>query len=211
MDQEQLRRELSGKREVPAGRKPRNRRQNRYPDRKPQPTALPLASEVAQDWFDRGNAAGFEFPFNVNYLALDIQPKIDKDQDFQRLLGLGPERHDQVRRWMLKMSERWWAEYVNGEVTQRNAKDYFLDTDWPDVKEYARTCLRGAYLKQHGVPVKPPEYPRQQEYRAELSSVGRSHRVAEILAEPSAPIVEVDEEARERLRSWRKRKTKETP
>jgi hypothetical protein len=149
-------------------------------------------------------AASLDLPYDVNYFALALQRKVENDSEMVHLLGDG----DRVDRWVAKMIERWWAEYVSNDVHARNAKEFFLDVDWDDLREYARSCLRAAYLKEHGRRVPPPEYPNQRDFRQSLDQVENAGSVRRLVetAESDEPLVEreLDGDRRERLRSWRR-------
>ena len=209
MDQADLLwREASGKPERPSTPAKKSRRtQSRTPDRVKQPEAAELPSLLAGSWFRLGEERGFRFPYNENYLALAIQRKVDADEDLQRYLESG--RDDEVNRWLHKMVERWWAEYADEVVTESNAKEYFLDRDWSDLKYYARSCLRAAYLKKHGKPVPEPEYPNQQAYRQRLKQIHQQAQVEQVAeVEESELTGQLDPEARGRLRSFREKRSK---
>ena len=172
-----------------------------------QPTANPMPSEVAQRWYDLGNQQGWEFPYNVNFLALAISERIEKDDFLVRVREKQGE--DPVRRLLLKMVEVWWRDYINGEVTRRNAKEYFLDEDWDDVRYYAWSSLRAKYLKEHGVrkPLKAlaDEGDFGRDLQERLKALRLSQQVEDILAQPEVDRTPLDETARERLRSFREK------
>lgn len=219
---DEIRREVEGRTahgDAP-GRKPA-RRGRHNPATSPgsgrprQPTASARASELGQLWYDLGNRNGFDFPYDANYFALALQRKIERDPEIKPFLDKG--KHDQVSRWIRKMIEIWWAEgneegggYLTNEIQPRNAKEYFLNTDWDDLRDYARTALRAIYLKQHGKKVPPPIYPDQQEYQARLDEIRRKAKINPYLRHvdeaPERP--EVDPEGRQRLRSWREKRSK---
>lgn len=197
-------------------RKKPARTRSQEPRRNRQPLAPAQASTLGQVWYDHGVQAGFEFPYDPNYFALALQRKIDSDSEFAPYLAKG--KHDQVRRWVEKMIDLWWnpvrhddqGGYLTGEVTARNAKEYFLGHDWDDLRDYAKSCLRAAYLKEHGRRVDPPIYGNQQEYQERLSRV-RSEQAVRTYVEhldEAADRPEVDEGARDRLRSWRDKRRK---
>lgn len=169
------------------------------------PTAPPLASEVAQSWMDAAAVAGFDPPYDTNYLALAVQRRVDSDPEIRVMLKDHPDR---ARRWLLKMVERWWAEYLTGEVTAHNAKEYFLSNDWIDLRNYARSCLRAAYLREHGRSVGPAVYENQVEYRDRLARIRLEDRLDALTREDDT-VVELDETRRSRLSSWRKRSREE--
>jgi hypothetical protein len=186
------------------------------PRRSRQPAASHRASALAQIWYDHGTASGFEFPYDVNYFALALQRKIENDPEFRPYLV--KNKHDQVQRWVAKMIEIWWnpvgsddlGGYLTGDVSARNAKEMFLATDWEDLRDFAKSCLRAAYLKEHGRRVDPPIYGSQQEYQERLSRVRREETVRTYVEnlEEASDRPEVDESARDRLRSWRDKRRK---
>ena len=199
-----IRAELSGQepRETSARTQKSSRQKKQAPVKKKQPTAGHLVSAVAADWFTRARSVGMDLPYDENYLALAIQARIDRDPDFR------DRDPGQTKRWLLKMSERWWEEYVDNTITAKRAKETFLETDWDDLKDYARSCLRAAYLRKHGVAKASPEYPRQQEYQDELTRMRVRQRAEELEAHDDLPEHRVDEGRSERLRSWRARRSK---
>lgn len=167
---------------------------------------------LAQDWYDRGEVHGFSFPYDVNYFALALQRKIERDPEIKPFLDKGS--HDQVQRWVSKMIERWWEEYADGTIHAGNAKDFFLGNDWDDLRYYARSCLRAKYLLEHGRRVPPPLYPEQKDYQDRLTGIRNRARINEFLRQqeqrPETPEeTSLDPEGRERLRSFvEKRRTK---
>jgi hypothetical protein len=200
-----IRREADGRPSYEPGPRKKHRDRKRSggwdsSPRKKQPTASPRSSEVAQAWYDAANRAGMDLPYDVNYLALAIQRKVIKDPVFRPLLQA--EEFDKVTRLLHKMTENFWTEYVDNGVNAGNVKDFYLQEAWDDLREYARTNLRAAYLRQHGRRVDPPEYPRQKEFRDELKTVRVNSQIERML-EVETPAVELDETNRERLRSWR--------
>lgn len=220
-----VRREVDGKgpREEGVARKPRPRqkaaRPGFQPSRKKQPQAGEQASLLAQEWYDQGNATGFDFPYDVNYFALALESRIEKDREIQKFLAKG--KRDQVDRWIRKMIEVWWnpvdndgnGGYLTGDVSARNAKDFFLDTDWEDCRDYARSCLRAAYLRQHGRRVPAPIYPDQKEYRERLDELRHRQKVEtyvrQVDLDEKTAQARLDQNDRQRLRSFveKRRKT----
>lgn len=200
-----------------AGRpEPQKATRKKKPSDKPrQPRAGIGPSTLGQRWYDLGEAQGFEFPYDANYFALALEKKISKDPRLQKVAGDG----DKLDRWVTKMIEVWWGTadedgrggYFTHEITPRNAKEYFLVNDWDDVRDYAHSCLRAAYLKEHGRRVAPPEYPNQQAYQKRLEDVQKEHRIRSFVStvDLEAEPPKVDEEGRARLRSWRDRKRQE--
>lgn len=164
---------------------------------------------AAQDWYDRGVERGFTFPYDVNYLALAIQKRVESDPKMSALLEDG----DKVDRWMAKMNANWWDFYADETITASNAKDYFLGHDWEDLRDWAHGNLRKDYILKHGKPVPPPVYPEQQAYQQRLEDLRKQAVVdayfqrleEEPEVEPRAPL---DPEARERLRSWASQRRK---
>lgn len=210
--------EMGDRKDNPAGPSKRSRTKRDRPARQgfaPARTRLPDAdtetSLLAQAWFDAGEERGFSFPFNVNFLALALAEKISKDPVFAKFrqdeeASAGETRDQQIHRWVAKMVERWWAEYADGTITASNAKDHFLEYDWDDLRYYAHSCLRAAWLTEHGVRQARPEYPDQQKHRGELRRIreestlteywSRVEDAGEEIAEPLGP------EGRERLHSF---------
>lgn len=218
-----INRELSGKPTLDdsSPRRGSQRKRNRKEPRtkagfqaKPKTSrASERASHLAQRWYDLGEAEGFSFPYDVNYLALALQRKVEGDKEMRPLLLAG--KHDQVERWVHKMIGIWWnavdedghGGYLTNEINQRNAKDYFLDTDWDDLREYALSNLRMAYLREHGRRVSPPVYDNQQKHRERLESLRKEAVVEQHLRTlEEHPELnerpEVDDDGRERLRSF---------
>ena len=195
-----------------------SRGQSGFKPKTKRPQASERASILAQDWYDQGAALGFDFPYDVNYFALALQRRIEHDAEMR--VYLKHNRHDQVERWVSKMIERWYAEYVSNEIHAGNAKDFFLATDWDDLRDYSKTCLEAAWAKKHGKRKAVHRFTdddnetgvRNREYREELDDLRKRHAVEAYLAqvaEAEAPDVQLDEEGRERLRSWRdKRRSK---
>lgn len=213
---DQVRRELDGKPDRDYDSQPRRRTRNRPPrsgfptrTQKKHPQASERSSLLAQRWMDAGSAAGFEFPYDVNFFALSLQRKVEGDKAMRDLLL--KEDYDKVERWVAKMVERWWAEYVSNEITAANAKDYFLVTDWDDLREYARTCLRAAYLLKHGRRVTPSveALAAGRELHDRLAEKSRetevSNYVEQVLTTEEQPL-ELDPKGRDRLRSWREKR-----
>jgi hypothetical protein len=198
---------------------PRQRRKSRRPGQRPQPGFPPprkkhaqaseRASILGQMWVDLGNAAGFQFPYDVNYFALGLQAQIESDPEMQALLQR--DEHDKVERWVEKMIERWWAEYVSNEIRSGTAKDFFLRTDWDDLREYARTCLRAAYLLENGSRKTPSDTylaaGRELHDRlAEMAAQDRATTYAKKTLEADQAPLELDPKGRDRLRSWREKR-----
>lgn len=222
-DPDDIRRQLSGDKpffsdqKKSAGKKKRSASGNdRTPDKPRQPRASLEASSLGQQWYDLGTANGFEFPYDANFFALALERKISADPEFQKLIAENDRA--KVDRWVTKMITLWWEEadedglggYFTNEIRPGNAKEYFLVQDWDDLRDYARSCLRAAYLKKYGRRVPMPDNPNQQEYRQRLEDVHREHQVhtyvrdVDLDAEPP----KVDASARERLRSWRENRRK---
>jgi hypothetical protein len=210
-----INREMSGKPALDEG-DPRRKRASRIRPpakqaaRNRQPQASESASILAQAWYDEGAERGFSFPYDVNYLALAIQRKVENDPEMQPFLNKG--KHEQVERWVAKMIERWWAEYADNTIHAGNAKDYFLRHDWEDLRYYARSCLRAKYLLEHGRLVPPPLYPNQQEYQDRLQEIRQRESInANLRKVEEDDLPErhpVDEQARERLRSFAEKRRK---
>lgn len=217
-DQFDIRNEINGRdsrsyEPTPAKKVRTVRSPRREVGRSRQPQAPEWSSMLAQVWCD--NAAGVEFdlPYDVNYFALALEKRVEQDPVLQKFLVKGKD--EQVHRWVRKMIDLWWSPvdndgrggYLTGEVTARNAKDYFLGEDWNDLRDYARSCLRAAYLLEHGKAVAPPVYPNQQEYQSRLRTLQQRADVSRYLheieegGEPPEPR-ELDEEDRKRLRSF---------
>jgi hypothetical protein len=197
-----IRREMKGSSSEPQppARKKSRRSQDRSERR--QPLAPERWSMLAQDWYARGEAVGFSFPYDVNYLALALQRTVEADSEIRAFLAKG--RHDQVDRWLAKMVERWWEDYTDEAITAKNAKEYFLEIDWDDLRDYARSCLRAKYLLEHGRRVEPPVYPGQTEYQERLRELGRRSRVQREVEHVDADVEppQVDPDSRARLRSF---------
>lgn len=119
------------------------------------PTASQRSSEVAQRWVDQAEAAGYHPPFNANWLAHQISTKVTKDPRMVPYLEEG--RHADVQRWLDKMTDKFWDEYVDESISNRDLSSFYLDEAWEDLREYAFISLRAAYLKEHGRRVPPPE------------------------------------------------------
>lgn len=171
-----------------------------------QPTASERSSVAAQVWYDRGERAGFSFPYNVNYLALALQQKVEKDPRMAPLLVAG--EHDKVERWLAKIVANWWDHYVDGSVTSSNAKEMFLGHDWEDVRDWAHSNLRKDYLLKHGKRVEPPAYSNQQEYQGRLEDVHRTAQINRYLASQPEEVDHqpLDPGGRDRLRSFANRR-----
>jgi hypothetical protein len=205
-------REYSETRQRQRSRRPGRRSQPGFPPpRKKHAQASERASILGQMWVDLGTAAGFQFPYDVNYFSLALQAQIEGDSEMQALLQ--QNEHDKVERWVEKMIERWWAEYVTNEIHSGTAKDFFLRTDWDDLREYARTCLRAAYLLEHGSRRTPStEYlaaGRELHDRlAEMVSQDRATTYAKKTLEAEETPLELDPKGRDRLRSWREKRRK---
>lgn len=215
MDPMNIRREIDGRPPVDRDRPPartkrqRSARQERTPAKPKRPPASERASILAQDWYDRGEARGLSFPYDVNFMALALAAKIEQDPAMAPYLAKG--QHDRVQRWVAKMIERWWEEYVDGVIHAGNAKDYFLGTDWDDVRYYAKSCLQARYLKEHGRRVPAPMYPQQQEYQQRLKTLQDEAKVSrhiQALEEAPAEPPTLDEKGRSRLRSFVEKRRK---
>lgn len=105
------------------------------------------------------------------------------------------------------MIERWWEEYVNEEVNATNARNFFLEIDWEDLREYSRNCLIGSYLKSHGKPINPKDFETEEqahEHHDRLTQI-RVNGLIDILTEDDEPPPRLDSDQRERLRSWKPR------
>lgn len=155
---DEISRELRGKREQrPETPRPKRERKRTYGPGYAKSEGLPVASErssvVAQRWMDLAEEAGFNPPFNANWLAHQISARTVKDDRLKKMLKVG--RHNDVQRWLIKMAEKFWDEYVDDSIRNKDLSGFFLDEAWEDVRDYAFICLRAAYLKEHGV-AKPP-------------------------------------------------------
>lgn len=212
---DEIRAGLSGREPRPAYEprqkksRPQKSRREYEPSGPKQPTAPPMPSLIAQQWFDLGNQHGWEFPYNVNFLALAIAERVERDK-FLVAVRTKQNEH-QVQRILEKMVQVWWRDYINGEVTRRNAKEMFLDEDWDDVRYYAHTSLRAAYLKKHGKrkPIKALMDEAQADFGRDLherlKALRLNQRIEDILAQPEIDRTPLDEAARERLRSFREK------
>lgn len=184
------------------------------PAKSKQPRASDRASFAAQQWVDHAEARGFNLPYDVNYFALGLQSKIERDPEIGSVIRTGDM--DKAERWVAKMIDNWWEHYVNESVTASNAKEMFLGEDWDDLRDWARSNLRKDYLVQHGTRVPMPDYPGSREYAERLQEIHRRGVVEQYLRRlADAPPVDdrppLDVSARERLRSFanrRRRKTK---
>jgi hypothetical protein len=211
-DPDDIRRQLSGKPargDQPPAKRQRERKQKfRDEPRTRQPRASERSSIVAQDWYDRGTAQGFPFPYDVNYLALAIQQRVERDPEMQALLA--KDEHDKVQRWLAKMVANWWDHYVDGTITASNAKEYFLGQDWDDLRDWALSNLRKDYLLRHGKRVRPTIDAGSKEYAERLEGIRKRHAVERFLdthpEDEERP--ELDPEARDRLRSFANRRRK---
>jgi hypothetical protein len=206
-----IRREMDGKpayqpndrgrkkthRQKPAGRK-------QEPARSKQPRASQRASVAAQDWYDRGESHGLTFPYDVNYLALALQRKVERDPKMSPLLADG----NKVDRWLAKMVANWWGHYVDGSIHGGNAKEMFLGEDWDDVRDWAHSNLRKDYVLKHGTKVQPSINPNSATFRDRLKEIHTEAQVQRYV--DSQPEVgespPLDETGRERLRSFANRR-----
>ncbi len=221
MDPTQIAREMSGKKNFTgheqsrrtASRPPKATRPGQTPAyTKPKREQAPeRASMLAEVWVSTGNALGWDFPYDVNFLALALHRKIETEPEFKPYFAA--DRGTQVERWVLKMIERWYAEYTTEAINARNAKEYFLSEDWDDVLDYARTCLVAAHLKVTGRRIESPVYPEQQDYQDRLAEIRKREGIDGLLrkvdeaaedARESPSRVEVKD--RERVRSWREQR-----
>lgn len=172
-----------------------------------QPPASERSSIVAQEWYDRAVDRGFNLPYNANYLALAIQDKIQNDPRMRKFLAAG--RADDVLRWAQRMVSNWWDFYVDEDITQSNAKDYFLGNDWEDLRDWALDNLKSEYNVKHGKRIPPPLYPNQQDYRRRLEDIDRQQAINRWLDTHPEQVSEdaprLDPKAHERLRSWSER------
>lgn len=215
-----IRRELDGRGPYePPAKKQRTKKQRpasaTAPARTKQPTASARASELGQRWYDFALLAGFDLPYDANYFSLALQRKIENDEEMKPYLLA--DHTDQVSRWVQKMIDIWWAignddggGYLTGEINSRSAKEFFLGSDWDDLREYAKSSLQAKYLKEHGRKVGPPAYEGQQEYLDRLETLRRTGVTDQFLRRleeaPERP--EVDPKGRDRLRSWREKRRK---
>ena len=186
----------------PAARRPDR---GRYPERKPKVVAPHKPSMSAEKWVAAGAALGWDFPFDANWLAHKFANRMARDERMRILTAAG--REDDAFRLLDKMIEVWWRDYVNGEVTHRNAVDFFLIHDWEDLEYFAYTSLRARYLKEHGKPRRPLEQDpdKVQKYQEELSTLRENQRLSEYVHNLPDEVPEVrrlDENDRQRLRSW---------
>lgn len=190
------------------------------PTKRKQPTAGEQASMLAQSWYDRGEAAGFHLPYDVNYFALALDARLDRDQTLTEYRKLPDDRFE---RWVLKMIERWWEDYafdadMPGKVTAANAKEFFLEVDWDDVRDYAFSCLRARYLMEHGTRRRlvveaetPEESKERRSLHDELRRLEQDARIRRAVASidtESDPPPPPTEEDRARLKAWRDRRKK---
>jgi hypothetical protein len=204
-------REMSGKpsgtRQPPAKRQRKSRGNQPQPTKAKQPRASLRASAAAQDWYDRGEGFGFSFPYDVNYLALAIQRKVEHDPKMSRLLADG----DKVDRWLAKMSVNWWDHYVDESIHAGNAKEMFLGNDWEDVRDWAHSNLRKDYILKHGRKVDPSVNPNMasKEFRERLEKIHSEAQVQRYLdshPEDEGERPALDTTARDRLRSFANRR-----
>lgn len=163
---ENIWREASGKPAYGDGDNSRTRRKRERPAYQPRqsgrstsspglPVASPRSSEIAQRWVDLAEERRVAVPFNANWLAHQISVKIGSDPRMREYLEFG--RHEDVKRWGIKMAEKFWDEWVQASDKPKDMSHLFLDEVWDDVRDYAFDCLRASYLKEHGRPVAPPE------------------------------------------------------
>lgn len=217
-----LRREADGKKpyEPMETNKPR-RNKNPRPKRgapvakTPLPPAKLWSSDVAESWMASASLAGFEPPYNVNYLATEIEIRASRDPHLQKLREEG--REDDVHRWVAKMAELFWKtspvdgfSYVRAGDTAGKVKEIFLVDVWEDLRQYAFDSLRAAYLKEHGRVKRPPEYlPYEQ---TEMHELLQKVRAQEFLAmeenarETTRELHKLDERTRAVLSSAKERK-----
>lgn len=197
-------------------RRDRHRRQT-TPERPKAPTASERSSEVAQRWMDLAEGFGYRLPFNTNWLAHQISDRVVHDQRFKPFLGEG--RHDDVVRWLLKMVDLFWKEYVQEGDTNATVANVFFDDAWDDVREYAFDSLRAAYLKEHGVrrPRKdwleenPEDVASAQELQEGLRKIRFDAWLEEAVAVSKEPIPELrklEPRHREMLKSRREQRGK---
>lgn len=203
-DPSAIMREMEGRPARNGNQKPtrQKRRGSQQPTKAKQPRASERASVAAQDWYDRGERAGFSFPYDVNYFALGLQQKVETDPRMAPLLVAG--QHDRVERWLAKIVMNWWNHYVDGSVTASNAKEMFLGNDWEDVRDWAMGNLRKDYLLKHGKRVDPPIYAHQQDYQGRLEDLHKTAQIDRYLASQpeEADHQPLDPEGRDRLRSF---------
>lgn len=192
-----------------SGRRDRPRL-DRTPIKDRLPPASTASSEVAQAWVDLAEKAGYRLPFNVNFLAHRISERVVKDPRLRQMLLDG--REDEVRRLVLKMVDRFWAEYVEAADTAANVANVFLDLVWGDLRDYSRDCLRAAYLLEHGKPRErgdedAPHY--ETELEKDLAALRmRAWLSTNEEAEPSQEHRELDPSRGEVLRSAREKRSK---
>lgn len=117
---------------------------------------------AAEHWIAAGIRAGVENPSNAAWLSHRIQTKVTRDPEMRPYLD--QDLHEQVQRWLAKMADLYWSEYFYEKIKPNEAVFDFLEEAWDDVRDYAKDCLRAAYLKEHGVRVPAPEYkPREEQ------------------------------------------------
>jgi hypothetical protein len=211
MDPLALSREMRGDSPAPRDRPKMNRqRQARGSQQQPakakQPRASERASVAAQDWYDRGEAHGLTFPYDVNYFALALQRKVERDPRMKPLLTDG----DKVDRWLAKMNANWWDHYADGMIHGGNAKEMFLGQDWDDVRDWAHSNLRKDYILKHGRRVQPSVNPNNSsvEFRERLAAIHTEAQVQRYIEShpEQGESPSLDETGRERLRSFANRR-----
>ncbi len=213
LDIKDLQNELrsSPKPEFAGTKKPRQRKTTARSTKTPAPTASTWISLIAEDWMSRAKDAGFEPPYNTNFLANAMEAKVSRDTWISDL------DEDRRNRLVAKMVELFWKtdwedgwSYVREGDTSSRIKDVFLNDCWNDLRQVSYDSLRAKYLKEHGRVVPRPEYLEQAD--TEMHKMLRKARDKDFLAREMAAREDVrelhrlDEETRALLSSAKDRK-----
>lgn len=204
-------------RDEPRKKRTRTHRQRSSTSERPKaPVASERASECAQRWMDLASEHGYRLPFNTNFLARKISDRVSGDKQLMQFEGT--DREDDSRRWVLKMVELFWSEYVKPEDTNANVSDVFLDLCWDDLRDYAFTCLRAAYLKKYGIRRQRPDeeseaaeerrnaQARFDEERKNLKMEAWLEKCKDQIGKPPPTFRKLDDKHREVLKSMRERR-----
>jgi hypothetical protein len=110
--------------------------------------------KIAEYFVVLGIDNGYESVAYPPWLSNLLAEKEAKDRLFQKVSTADAEKKegvvDRTDRLWLKMCDLYWKEYVNEDVKPRRIVFDFLDECWEDLRDYAHSCLRGAYLRKHG-------------------------------------------------------------
>lgn len=144
------------------------------------------STAVAEHWISLANAHGIEPPFNANWLALQIADKVNSDPAFREERKI--QNFNGINRWLIKMCDKFWGEYVDASVPAKNVGSVFLVEAWDAVRDYAWDCLRAVYLRDHGVRLPHPQYPGSEALHEALRQVDRERKFKKILETEERPV-----------------------